>query len=332
MLTTNRAQCWSTSNGLRSWGCEAPNPEAKRSDRRVGVINPRMPALAKSARAALKVFQGHSRGELNQLLFGKVPAQFCIKLITHIRRRIGHGVRHASKATSAGANPSMRPSRIAAISSSLNPYILPPAEFASIQKEQPTRTAVRSVNNMRCRCGTGAFCPKSHSPSAFTQNTRGTRAAIFCGWDPGPAFCAPFWTLAALGKMSAAVRFPRFLPHPLPSSPYRWSVSPAGRFITPVLESLYGRARFSPQSSVRSFIKWSSVLFVWGKNDFVFPPEGRLHTPAISRTSDPHAGHFAHTLSLFRTGYRLERQTGQMNLFLEIHSHYPSFGRGRAGC
>ena len=127
------------------------------------MINPRMPALAKSARAALKVFQGHSRGELNQLLFGKVPAQFCIKLITHIRRRIGHGVRHASKATSAGANPSMRPSRIAAISSSLNPYILPPAEFASIQKEQPTRTAVRSVNNMRCRCGTGAFCPKSHS-------------------------------------------------------------------------------------------------------------------------------------------------------------------------
>jgi hypothetical protein len=33
-------------------------------------------------------------------------------------------------------------------STSLNPYILPPAKLASIQKGQPTRTAVRSVQSL----------------------------------------------------------------------------------------------------------------------------------------------------------------------------------------
>jgi hypothetical protein len=38
---------------------------------------------------------------------------------------------------------------VGAISSSLNPYILPPAEFASIQKGHPTLTAMRSVKSVR---------------------------------------------------------------------------------------------------------------------------------------------------------------------------------------
>ena len=40
---------------------------------------------------------------------------------------------------------------VGAISSSLNPYILPPAEFASIQKGHPTLTAMRSVKSALSR-------------------------------------------------------------------------------------------------------------------------------------------------------------------------------------
>jgi len=97
-----------------------------------------------------------------------------------------------NKASSAGANASSCPSRIAVISSSLRPYILPPAEFASIQNGHPTRIAVRNVSSIRCRCGTAAFCPSSHSASAFIQNTRDTRAAISCGVRSRPNILRTF--------------------------------------------------------------------------------------------------------------------------------------------
>jgi hypothetical protein len=56
------------------------------------------------------------------------------------------------------------------------PYILPPAELASIQKGHPTRTAVRSMMSERRRSGILAFCPSSHSVKLKDQKTRGTRA------------------------------------------------------------------------------------------------------------------------------------------------------------
>lgn len=97
-----------------------------------------------------------------------------------------------SRAASGGSKLSLRPSRIAAISSSFKPYILPPAEFASIQKGQPTHTAVRSVKTICCRWGTADFCPSSHSPTASNQNTRGTRAEIFCGVRSRPNILRTF--------------------------------------------------------------------------------------------------------------------------------------------
>src|SRR5262249_57348750 len=75
---------------------------------------------------------------------------------------------------------------------SLKPYILPPAELASIQNGQPTRTAVRSITIDRQRCETCAFCPSSHSIRLLTQKTRGTRAEIFCGVRSRPTILRTF--------------------------------------------------------------------------------------------------------------------------------------------
>ncbi len=137
--------------------------------------------------AGAKVLQGRARCKFNQL-----PSEKCRRNSSYNSSLTFDGVSAIasamrSKATSAGSNPSMRPSRIVVTSSSLNPYILPPAEFASIQTGHPIRTAVRRVSNIRCRCGTAAFCPSNHSASTLVQKTRGTRAAIFCGVRSRPS-------------------------------------------------------------------------------------------------------------------------------------------------
>ena len=86
-----------------------------------------------------------------------------------------------SSALSDGRNLSSSPRKRKPISSSLSPYVLPPAELMSIQNGHPTRTAVRNCTSERCRSGTLDFWPSNHSLIAFTQKTRGTRAIIFCG-------------------------------------------------------------------------------------------------------------------------------------------------------
>jgi len=109
-----------------------------------------------------------------------------------------------SRANSCAGKFWKSPLRSAAISSSLSPYILPPAEFASIQNGHPTRAAVRSKTRDRSLCGTFVFWPSSHSVNTVAQKTRGTRAAIFCGVRSRPS---AFRTCLKTYRIRKLVRF-----------------------------------------------------------------------------------------------------------------------------
>ena len=127
------------------------------------------------------VFERGIRSQFHELFHGKVAAQLGVKRILTFDGVSAIASASPKRAASGAGNPSYWPSRIAETSSSVKPYILPPAELASIQNGQPTRTAVRNVTSARSRGGIFAFWSKSHIPRVLNQNRRGTRAWIFCG-------------------------------------------------------------------------------------------------------------------------------------------------------
>jgi len=130
--------------------------------------------------------------ELDQLFFGKMLTQLGIELIGHIRRRIGHRVRHAEQSGLRWREAFKAPA-VDGGDLVVGTPVHSAAGRIGVDSERASDAHRRPQYHQRPQAlGTFALWPSSHSVSAYAQKTRGTRAAIFCGIRSRPSIFRTF--------------------------------------------------------------------------------------------------------------------------------------------